>query len=225
MGGYGGIYRYGNRYRESVRLTDGRRVVLRTVRPSDKQMLLDGFEQLSQHSRYQRFMGAKVNLTEHELEYLTEANGIDHFAIGAIRRRLLSKAEGIGIARFIRLRDRHDTAEPAITVADDYQGKALGSILLQRLVEAAWERDVRWFCVELLAENLASKRLFAALSPEARFRFSGSGAMVARLPVPEPAQSPNAPGSYGGTAVSKLFSHLAQVSVRAPATRPSEPPP
>ena len=224
MGGFGRRYRYDRWYREPIELTDGRRALLRTVRPSDKQMLLDGFEQLSRHSRYQRFMGAKVKLTEQELQYLTEVNGIDHFAIGAIRRRMMSKDEGIGIARFVRLNGSHDTAEPAVTVADDYQGKALGSVLLQRLTEAAWERDIRWFCVELLADNLTSKRLFAALSPEAKFRFSGAGGMVATLPVPEPAQTPTAPGSFAGTAVSKLFSYVAQASVQPPRTRPSAPP-
>jgi GNAT superfamily N-acetyltransferase len=123
------------------------------MRPSDKQMLLDGFEHLSPDSRYARFMAPKVNLSETELRYLTEVDGVDHFAMGAIRRHLVSKDEGVGSARFVRLSDAPDTAEPAVTVLDDFQGKGLGAILLQRLIEAAWERDVRWFRTELLAEN------------------------------------------------------------------------
>ena len=134
--------------------------------PSDKQMLLDGFEHLSPDSRYARFMAPKSTLTDRELRYLTEVDGIDHFAIGAIRRHLVSKPEGVGSARFVRLSDQPDTAEPAVTVLDDFHGKGLGSIMLQRLIEAAWERDVRWFCTELLADNTASRRMIESLSPD-----------------------------------------------------------
>jgi GNAT superfamily N-acetyltransferase len=219
-------YRYDASYEETVELSDGQRVYLRLMRPSDKQMLLEGFERLSPDSRYARFMAPKSKLSEAELRYLTEVDGVDHFAMGAIRRHLVAKDEGIGIARFVRLHERPDTAEPAVTVADDYQGKGLGSVLLQRLIEAAWERDIRWFVTELLAENKASRRLIEALSPEVRFGHSGDGAIIATLPVPEPDRTPTAPGSFGTSAVHKLLSYVARakVSVRPRVTRPPEPP-
>ena len=86
-------------------------------------------------------MAPKARLTEGELRYLTDVDGVDHFAIGAARRHLMSKDEGVGSARFVRIAEEPDTAEPAVTVIDSYQGKGLGSILLQRLIEAAWERS------------------------------------------------------------------------------------
>jgi GNAT superfamily N-acetyltransferase len=207
-------------------MSDGQRIHLRPVRASDKQILLDGFERLSPDSRYARFMAPKSKLTDGELRYLTEVDGIDHFAIGAIRRHLVSKPEGVGSARFVRLSDQPDTAEAAVTVLDDFQGKGLGSIMLQRLIEAAWERDVRWFRNELLAENTASRRMIESLSPEVTFRHSGDGAIVATLPVPEPDQTPTAPGFLVGTSVHKLLSIVARakVSVRLRSTTPPEPP-
>ena len=226
MGGLGKGYRYDGSYEESVHLTDGQRVQLRLIRPSDKEMLREGFELLSADSRYARFMSPKSRLTETELEYLTDVDGVNHFAMGAIRRRFVSTDEGIGSARFVRLVDQPDTAEPAVTVLDEFQGKGLGSILLQRLIEAAWERDVRWFVSELLAENKASKRMMESLSPEVKFRHSGDGALVATLPVPEPDRTPTAPGFFAGTSIHKLFSYVARskVSVRPRVTRPPEPP-
>ena len=136
----------------------------------------------------------------------------------------MSKPEGVGSARFVRLSDEPDTAEAAVTVLDDFQGKGLGAILLQRLIEAAWERDVRWFRNELLAENTASRRMMEALSPEVTFRQSGDGAMVATIPVPEPDQTPTAPGFLVGTSVFKLLSYVARakVSVRPKATWPPD---
>jgi GNAT superfamily N-acetyltransferase len=218
-------YRYGESYEETVQLSDGQRIHLRPMRPSDKQMLLDGFEHLSPDSRYARFMAPKSTLTDRELRYLTEVDGIDHFAIGAIRRHLVSKPEGVGSARFVRLSDRRDTAEPAVTVLDSFHGKGLGSIMLQRLIEAAWERDVRWFCTELLADNTASRRMIESLSPDVKFRHSGDGAIIATLPVPEPDQTPTAPGFFDGTPIHKLLSYVARakVSVRPRVTQPPEP--
>jgi GNAT superfamily N-acetyltransferase len=219
-------YRYDASYEETVELSDGQRVHLRLMRPSDKEMLLEGFERLSPDSRYARFMAPKSKLTESELRYLTEVDGVDHFAMGAIRRHLVSKDEGVGIARFVRLQEKRDTAEPAVTVSDDYQGKGLGSVLLQRLIEAAWERDVRWFVTELLADNTASRRMIEALSPEVKFGQSGDGALIATLPVPEPDHTPTAPGFFASSAVYKLLSYVARakVSVRPRVTRPPEPP-
>lgn len=226
MRGPGQKYRYAGSYEEAVHLMDGQRVHLRLMRPSDKEMLREGFENLSPDSRYARFMATKSKLTEGELRYLTEVDGVDHFALGAIRRRFVSKDEGVGSARFVRLTDQPDTAEPAVTVLDGFQGKGLGAILLQRLIEAAWERDVRWFVTELLAENTASKRMFESLSPEVKFRHSGDGALVATLPVPEPDRTPTAPGFFAGTSVHKLMSYVARskVSVRPRMTNPPEPP-
>jgi GNAT superfamily N-acetyltransferase len=222
MGAQGQSYRYDGSYEETVHLADGQRIKLRLIRPSDKEMLREGFENLSADSRYARFMTPKSRLTDAELDYLTKVDGVNHFAMGAIRPRLLSNGEGIGSARFVRLPAQPDTAEPAVTVLDEFQGKGLGSILLQRLIEAAWERDVRWFVSELLAENKASKRMIEALSPEVKFRHSGDGALVATLPVPEPDRTPTAPGFFAGTSIHKLLSYVARsnVSVRPRVTRP-----
>ena len=218
-------YRFDDSYEESVPLSDGQRVHLRLMRPSDKELLRAGFEQLSPDSRYARFMAPKARLTDRELLYLTEVDGIDHFAMGAARRHLMSKDEGAGSARFVRIVGEPDTAEPAVTVIDSYQGKGLGSILLQRLIEAAWERDIRWFRSELLAENKASRGMMESLSPDVQFRATGDGALVATIPVPEPDQTPTAPGFFVGTPVQKLLSAVARakVSVRPRVTRPPEP--
>ncbi len=215
-------YRYDDSYEETVELNDGQRVHLRTVRPSDKEMMRRGFERLSPDSRYARFMTPKMSLSDRELRYLTEVDGVDHFALGAIRKHLVGPDEGVGAARFVRVADRPDTAEPAVTVLDDYQGKGLGTVMLQRLIEAAWERDVRWFCTELLAENTASRKMIATLSPEVKFRPTGNGAVIATLPVPEPDRTPTAPGFFIQTPVHKLLSYVARaaVSVRPRTTKP-----
>jgi len=215
-------YRYGDSYQETVQLSDGQRVRIRPIRPSDRKVLLKGFEQLSPESRYARFMTSKNSLTDRELRYLTEVDGIDHFAIGALRRHLVFRDEGVGSARFVRLAGQPDTAEPAVTVLDGFQGKGLGALLLQRLLNAAWERDIRWFRSELLASNVAMKRLAESQSPEVEFRPSGDGCLVATFPVPEPNRTPTAPGLMKGTPLYRVLAHVAgaDITVRPRVTRP-----
>lgn len=219
-------YRYDDSYEETVPLSDGQKVLLRLIRPSDRELLKEGFDRLSPDSRYARFMAPKARLTEAELRYLTEVDGSNHFALGAVRKHLVSKDEGAGSARFVRMADDPEVAEPAVTVVDGFQGKGLGSVLLQRLIEAAWERDVRWFRSELLAENTASRRMLESLGPEVRFEASGDGALIATIPVPEPDRTPTGPGFFIETPVQKILTYVARakVRVRPRVTRPPGPP-
>ncbi len=133
---------------EEVTLSDGTRVVLRAIRPEDKPLLQRGMARLSPQSRYRRFMYSRGELTGAELAYLTEVDGIDYFAFGA-----LLGDEGVAVARFIRVAPGSDTAEAAIAVVDEQQGKGLGRLLLERLVAAARERGVTRFRGEVLAGN------------------------------------------------------------------------
>lgn len=219
-------YRYGEDYRETVTLSDGRKLRLRPIRPADKELILEGFDAMSPESRYARFMTHKTALNERELRYLTELDGVDHFAIIALQPRMVTRNRGVGTARFVRLTDHRDTAEPAVTIVDEFHGKGLGSLLLARLLEAAWERDIRWFRSELLAGNVAMKRLVESLTDHAQFRPSGDGCLVATFPVPEPQDTPTEPGLLKRTALYRVLAQVAgaDVTVRPRVTRPPKEP-
>lgn len=80
-----------------IALRDGTRVVIRPIRPEDKEALLRGFEQLSEHSRYRRFFTDKGRLSPAELRYLTEVDQVDHVALAAATE---DESRGLGVARF-----------------------------------------------------------------------------------------------------------------------------
>src|SRR5258706_13134604 len=115
-------------YRERATLSDGRVVELRLIRPEDKALLVRAFERQSPESRYRRFFQEKDKLSEWELRYLTEVDGVTHFAIGAVEGE-----DGRGVARFVRLRERPGTAEWAIALGDEVHVLGLGRLLLRRL--------------------------------------------------------------------------------------------
>ena len=145
-------------YREEVMLDDGTRVTLRLVCPDDKGRLVEILDALSTHSRTMRFFVARLAMSEKELRYLTEIDGIDHFAVLAMRGE-----RSIGVARFIRQTGAPDTAEPAVTIVDEMHGRGLGRILFHRLVDAARERGIAQFKGEVLPQNKAMLGLLRAV--------------------------------------------------------------
>ncbi len=179
-------------YREQVTLKNGRKVLLRLLRPSDKPQLASGFSKLSDEGRYRRFLSHKNKLSEAELDYLTKLDQQSHFALGAVAlvgddsteesikdsSKDSSEGEGLGVARFICIAETPTIADSAITVADGAQGVGLGTLLYRRLVEAALERGVSRFRGEVLANNEAMLRITRGISSSAVSRVAGGVAIV-----------------------------------------------
>jgi GNAT superfamily N-acetyltransferase len=147
---------------DTVVLRDGSRVRLRPIRSSDKVQLRAGFERLGPQSRYQRFLVPMDQLTEAVVEYLTEVDHHDHEAIVALDD---ATGEGVGVARFVRLADRADTAEAAVTDVDDWQGRGVGTLLLDCLADRARSEGIARFWAVLLAENRDMLDLLERLGP------------------------------------------------------------
>src|SRR3954468_4383759 len=145
---------------ERVRLRDGSTVIVRPVRPEDRELFVAGFERMSGESRYRRFMSQKKKLSERELDFFTRLDHDRHEAIGAIDA---ATGEGAGVARMHRLEDDPEVAEAAVTVPDEWQGKGLGGLLLDRLSTRARELGVRHFEASLFTINKAMLRLFQKL--------------------------------------------------------------
>ena len=197
-------------YEEHTALRDGTRIVLRLIRPADKELLRVGFDRLSAASRYSRFLAPKAGLSDDELRYLCEVDHENHVAIGAARES--DPTVGLGIARFIRQVDRPDTAEAAIAVADEVQHLGLGSLLGFRLIAAALERGVTRFRCEVLGSNASMNGMLDQIAPDRTVEL-GSGVMSVDLELPaiSPTQSPA--GMPRETAVYRLFRAAAQNAV------------
>jgi RimJ/RimL family protein N-acetyltransferase len=156
------------------RLPDGAQVLLRPIRADDKRMLADGLRRLSPESVQRRFLTPKRSFSRAELRYLTEVDGRDHVALVAENpaepaRRL------IAVGRFVRLRDDPEAAEVAITVADDFQGRGLGSILGEHLAHSARNRGIRRFTATMSSQNVPAHRLMAKLTKHLEQQHVGGG--------------------------------------------------
>jgi RimJ/RimL family protein N-acetyltransferase len=139
-----------------VRLRDGSAVLIRPVRPADDGLLAEGFARLSDRSRRMRFLGPKEALSAAELRFFTDVDHRDHEALGAVDH---VRGGGVGIARYVRDREDPHTAEIAVTVIDDWQGRGLGTELLARLSERACQEGISRFTAAVAADNAAMARL------------------------------------------------------------------
>jgi protein lysine acetyltransferase len=135
-----------------VVLADGTRLVIRPICPDDKTKLDQAMQALSAESRRRRFFTAKEGLNAASLAYLTELDFVGHFAWVALDEDEPERPI-VGVARYIRLADQPEEAELALTVQDAYQGRGLGSLLLDALGVAARANGVERFVAHVLQEN------------------------------------------------------------------------
>ena len=112
-------------------------------------LLEEGFEQLSEESRYKRFLHAVRRLDSRQLDYFTHVDHADHEALVALGPH---GREPVGVARYVRL-DEPESAEVAIAVVDQWQGRGVGTVLLHELVERAREAGIRRFRASCRADN------------------------------------------------------------------------
>jgi GNAT superfamily N-acetyltransferase len=133
---------------------------VRPVQPYDKPLFAAAWDRFGDESRYRRFMAAKKHLGPGELAHLTEVDHVDHEAIGALHPRT---GAGLGVARYLRNPDRPETAEAAVAVIDDWQGRGLGGVLLRRLSGRAQANGIEAFTASLLTDNRNMLHLFERL--------------------------------------------------------------
>jgi GNAT superfamily N-acetyltransferase len=138
---------------EDVTLRDGSHVRIARITPRDAPLIAAGFQRLSAESRRLRFLTVKPTLSNSELKYLTEVDGHRHEALGAIDPET---RQGVAVARFVRDDADPTRAEVAVTVADAWQRRGLGTVMLERLADRAREEGVERFTALMAGDNPAT---------------------------------------------------------------------
>jgi RimJ/RimL family protein N-acetyltransferase len=160
--------------REEVTLRDGSKVRISRITARDAPLIADGFERLSAETRRLRFLTSKPTLTSAELRYLTEVDGHRHEALGAVDPRT---GQGIAVARFVRDPADQSRAEVAVTVADEWQHRGLGTLMLERLSDRAREEGVERFTALVSGDNHRMQPLLNRLGAPVHVNEVGSGAL------------------------------------------------
>jgi RimJ/RimL family protein N-acetyltransferase len=140
-------------------LADGARLGVRPIGADDREALSVWFGRLSPESRRRRFLGPKPRLSARELTYLTDVDHVSHTALVAVD----DTGRLVGEARYATEDPDARTADFAVTVADEWQGRGVGSRLAAQLVERARANGIARLTALTLWENSAAIALLHRL--------------------------------------------------------------
>lgn len=167
-----------------VHLRDGTELYLRPVLPGDNERTTSGPVEFSSDTLYRRFQSTR-GPTKSLMTYLFEVDYVDHFVWV-----MTDGPDGpvVADARFVR--DEHDPsqAEIAFIVADAYQGRGIGSFLMDAIAVAAWYDGIRRFTARVLSENYPMRTILDRFG--AVWHRDDLGVVTTVINVPEPADLP-----------------------------------
>jgi acetyl coenzyme A synthetase (ADP forming)-like protein len=168
---------YPSEFELDVVLRDGETVQVRPITPDDGPLLVDFFERMGPESRYFRFFRVKQSLPPEEVEFFTNVDYDSRMAL-----IVLDDDKMIAVARYDRESADSSRAEVAFAVADDQQGRGLGTELLQLLTSHARQNGVEQFQAFVLPENVQMMRVFRNSGYELR-RTVDDGVYTVDFPV------------------------------------------
>jgi acetyl coenzyme A synthetase (ADP forming)-like protein len=134
-------------------LIDGAAISIRPLRPEDEAALRAFFGSLSAESLRLRYFSARREMTDAEMARLTSSDAASHVHLGAFHA---GQVEGVG--DFIV--SAPGEAEVAFVVGDQFQGRGVGSLLLEYLAELGRAAGITRFRAETYADNLRMLDVF-----------------------------------------------------------------
>lgn len=132
----------------SAVLPDGTAIEIAFMSGTDGPRLVRFHQHLSAETTRLRYFTFHPELTDAELDRFTHVDHVQREALIAV-----VDSEIVGVARFDRLAPDGGEAEMAFVVADSWQGRGIGSLLLQRLAARAHHLGVLRLTAETLPEN------------------------------------------------------------------------
>ena len=160
-------------------LRDGGTLRLRPPTSADSESLLDFYRALSSQSLHRRFHGFP-NLRPQLVESLLDPDWVERGALlGALADENGERIVAIG--NYVRLRDPA-LAESAFAVADEEQGRGIGTRLLERLAARAASVGIERFVAEVLSENRSMLGVFERAGFELTRELAG-GVVEVQFPI------------------------------------------
>jgi acetyltransferase len=164
------ILPYPAHYEQVWPLPGGGEYTVRPIQPDDAQMLQDLMHHLSPESRYFRFVSSIAELPPSMLARFTLIDYDREMALVAIHKERTAGADGeiaeteriVGVSRYITNPDQ-SSCEFSLVVADDFNGKGLGSRLMQSIMDVARDKGLTEMDGLVLANNPGMLKLMRSL--------------------------------------------------------------
>ena len=174
------IHPYPKSLERELLLRDGTRLLVRPIRPEDAEAERRLVARLSPQTLYMRLHAPARELSVEQLIRFTQIDYDREMALVAVDGQ--SDGEIRAIVRYTRLADG-EHAEFAVTVEDSWQGRGLGSAMMQAIEQCARDRNLAGMFGYVLSENDAMHRLMAARGYRARRDEQDSHVIRFELPL------------------------------------------
>ncbi|MDD5180921.1 MAG: bifunctional acetate--CoA ligase family protein/GNAT family N-acetyltransferase [Gallionellaceae bacterium] len=155
------IYPYPTHLISNWQLADGTDITIRPIRPEDAEVEQKFVHDLSEESRYFRFMNSVQELTPTMLVRFTQIDYSREMALIAVTEEHGKEIE-LGVTRFTTNPDG-ESCEFALVVADRMCGKGLGQKLMTVLMDAARSKGLKIMEGEVLKNNSNMLKLMTRL--------------------------------------------------------------
>ncbi|MEV5692297.1 bifunctional acetate--CoA ligase family protein/GNAT family N-acetyltransferase [Micromonospora globbae] len=150
-----------------VLLSDGTTVQLRPIRPDDAPGIVAMHARFSERTRYLRYFSPYPRIPERDLQRFVTVDHRDREALV-----VLAGGRIVAVGRYERLGPEAPEAEVAFVVEDAYQGRGIGSVLLEHLADAARRVGIVHFVAEVLPANGAMLRVFSDFGYQLQRQFA-----------------------------------------------------
>ena len=137
---------YPVQWEADVVLRDGSVAHVRPITPADADRIRRFHARQSDESIYMRFFAPLRQLSDRDVTRFTNVDYVDRVALVATVRD-----EIVGIGRYDRI-NKH-SAEVAFNISDQFQGRGVGSVMLEHLAVIAQEMGITEFVAEVLPQN------------------------------------------------------------------------
>jgi len=144
-------------YSAVEKLRNGERIVIRALRPQDRDDLMAAVNRTSGDSLYRRFFAVRRHFTETEESFYLNVDFVSHVALIASADE---NGQPIIIAGGRYVVGEPGQAEVAFTVVDKYQGRGVGAALLRHLAMIARQAGLRELVAYVLPDNRAMLKVF-----------------------------------------------------------------
>ena len=158
---------YPSQYETEVLLKDGSSISLRPIRIDDAQSWLSFISRLSPYNKYLHFQHTAKEMNLDDAVRFCTVNYHDTFAFVAEALQEPNR-EIVATGKYYRLPDRH-SAEVIFVVEEDYQGRGLGTAILEQLSNVARENGID----TLEADTIAGDKRAAGIFKSYGFNITG----------------------------------------------------
>jgi acetyltransferase len=157
---------YPGKYVSTLKMRDGRQVVIRPIRAEDEPLMRHFHETLSDRSVYLRFLSPMLlseRVTHERLSRVCHCDYAREIPL-VVEGNENDEREIYAVGRLSRFRGEDDEARLRLLVSDRFQSQGLGTELIKRLVDIARNEKIQRIVALISPENLAMRKILINLT-------------------------------------------------------------